>query len=317
MKQVIKQDDIISVLDALYGKSVYGIPKLSKPITDVADEYLNMYEDIETAAKKMLSSQIKKCTVSGFVTGLAGAIVLPVAVGADLSVSWYVQLRMIAGLAYIGGHNIEDDEVQTVIYACLAGVSVNNVAKKAGVQFGQKYAEQMIKRIPSELITKINQKVGYRFITKFGQKGTINLVDMIPGVGGVVSGGFNFAETKLIADRAYKAFIKGDISAIGDNSRHWFDFSANKDEEILRIKEAARRLGIRFENEYHQGLEFIYIVATEDELDDLLDDLPEEIGYKKQGKKQEKELSRRYKGYSKEHYFDVEYSVEENSEHCL
>lgn len=316
MKQVIKQEDILSVLDVLYGKSVDGIPKLSKPITDVADEYLNRYEDIETAAKKMLSAQIKKCTVSGFVTGLAGAIVLPVAIGADLSVAWYVQLRMIAGLAYIGGHNIEDDEVQTMIYACLAGVSVSNVAKKAGVQFGQKYAEQMIKKIPGELITKINQKVGYRFITKFGQKGTINLVDMIPGVGGVVSGGFNFAETKLIADRAYKAFIKGDISAIGDNRQYWFDFSANTDEEIKQIKDAAKRFGIRRENEYHQGLEFIYIVATEDELDDLLEDLPEEIEYKRLGKKKVKELSRRFKGCVKEQAFDVEYSVEENCEHC-
>ena len=32
-------------------------------------------------------------------------------------------------------------------------------------------------------------------------------------VGGVISGGFDFVETKIIADRAYKMFILNDFSA--------------------------------------------------------------------------------------------------------
>ncbi|HAL87902.1 MAG TPA: hypothetical protein DCO69_02005, partial [Clostridiales bacterium] len=34
----------------------------------------------------------------------------------------------------------------------------------------------------------------------------------IPVVGGVISGGFDFAETKIIANRAYQMFIMGDFS---------------------------------------------------------------------------------------------------------
>ena len=36
---------------------------------------------------------------------------------------------------------------------------------------------------------------------------------MIPGVGAVINGGLDFAETKIIADRAYKMFFEGDFSA--------------------------------------------------------------------------------------------------------
>lgn len=60
---------------------------------------------------------------------------------------------------------------------------------------------------------KINQKVGFRLLTKFGTKGIINIGKAIPIVGGVISGGFDFAETKIIADRAYKMFILNDFSA--------------------------------------------------------------------------------------------------------
>ena len=38
----------------------------------------------------------------------------------------------------------------------------------------------------------------------------------VPIVGGVISGGFDFAETKIIANRAYKMFIKGDLTALSD-----------------------------------------------------------------------------------------------------
>ena len=63
------------------------------------------------------------------------------------------------------------------------------------------------------MIVKINQKVGFRLITKFGEKGIINLGKMIPGIGALINGGLDFAETKIIANRAYKMFFKGDFSA--------------------------------------------------------------------------------------------------------
>ena len=65
-------------------------------------------------------------------------------------------------------------------------------------------------------LTKINQKVGFRFITKFGTKGIVNLGKLLPGVGAVVGGGLDLVETKIIADRAYKWFLKGDFSVKGE-----------------------------------------------------------------------------------------------------
>ncbi len=75
------------------------------------------------------------------------------------------------------------------------------------------FAKTPVNKIPGKVLTKINQKVGFRFLTKFGTKGLINIGKAIPVVGSVISGGFDFAETKIIADRAYKMFILGDFSS--------------------------------------------------------------------------------------------------------
>ena len=211
MKEIVTQEDILKVLDGIYEKTIDGLPRISKPIDELVSDYTNKYDDIEVAAKKMLSNQIKKCTVSGFLTGVGGAISLPVSVSADISSVLYVQMRMIAAAAKMGGYDLKNDEVQTLVYACLAGVSVGNVFKKAGIDVGKKLAVGAIKKIPGDVVIKINQKVGFRFLTKFGEKGVVNLGKLVPGVGGFVGGGLDFAETNMIAKRAYNMFIQGEI----------------------------------------------------------------------------------------------------------
>ena len=107
---------------------------------------------------------------------------------------------------------MNSDETQTFVYACLAGVSLNKVVKQAAVVFGVKVCNTLVKRLPGKVLTKINQKVGFRFITKFGTKGLVNLGKLVPVVGGVIGGTLDFAETKVIANRAIKWFVENDFS---------------------------------------------------------------------------------------------------------
>jgi hypothetical protein len=49
--------------------------------------------------------------------------------------------------------------------------------------------------------------VGFRLITKFGEKGTINLVKAIPVLGGVIGGTVDLTATNLIGNIARNTFI--------------------------------------------------------------------------------------------------------------
>lgn len=214
--KLITQEDIMKLLDTCYDKALHGINKVSPSIEQFAEDYLKKENDEKKAVKEMLNNQIAKCTTSGFITGFGGAITMPISIPANIGSVLYIQMRMIACTAYLAGYDLNSDQVQTFVYACLAGVSVNSVIKQAGIKVGVKMAEKAIQKIPGKALVKINQKIGFRFITKFGQKGIINLGKMLPGIGAIINGGLDFVETKIIADRAYKMFFEGDFTA-GDD----------------------------------------------------------------------------------------------------
>lgn len=211
-KKIFSQEDIMKLLDTCYRKAISGIGQAIPPVEKMAQDYLEKSATPSDAAKKMINMQVAKCTTSGVVTGFGGLIVLPVSIPANIGSVLYVQMRMIACTAYMAGYDLNSDQVQTIVFACLAGVTVNQIIKKTGAKFGEKVANNLIQKIPGSVLTKINQKVGFRFITRFGEKGLINLGKMIPVVGAAINGGFDFAETKVIGNRAYKWFFNGDFS---------------------------------------------------------------------------------------------------------
>ena len=163
-----------------------------------------------------MDNQVKKCTASGFVTGLGGLITLPVAIPANVASVIYIQMRMIATLAVMGGYDLHDDEVQTLVYLCLVKTSITDVCKSAGVSAANKVTRNLLEKLPGTVLTKINQKVGFRLVTKFGEfgkKGVVNLVKVVPVAGGIVGGGADLITTKFIANKAYKVFLLNDIES--------------------------------------------------------------------------------------------------------
>lgn len=211
-KTVISQEDVMKILDSCYEKCLNGIPKVSRSVEEMANDYLKKYKTKEEACKAMIRNQIAKCATSGFITGFGGFITMPVTLPANITSVIYVQMRMIACTSYMAGFDLDSDQTQTFVYACLAGVAVNNVMKQASIKFGVKFANGLIKKIPGKVLTKINQKVGFRFVTKFGTKGIVNLGKLVPGVGAVIGGGLDLVETKIIAKRSYKWFFEHDFS---------------------------------------------------------------------------------------------------------
>ena len=206
--KVLSQEDLMNLLDSCYEKCINGIPKVSDSVETLANDYMLKYDNKEEACKAMLKNQVIKCTTSGFLTGFGGFITMPVTVPANICSVIYVQMRMIACAAYMADYELDSDQTQTFVYACLAGVSLNGLVKRFGIEFGKKFTTSMIKKNPGKILTQINQKVGFRFITKFGTKGMVNLGKLVPGVGAVISGSLDFVETKAIAKRTYKWFFE-------------------------------------------------------------------------------------------------------------
>ncbi len=198
---------MVQVLDWAYEKSLNGLPG-TLSAEELAQDYLDKNNgDIMKACDSLINWQISKCATSGFLSGLGGIITLPVAIPANVSSVMYVQMRMIASIACMGAYDIKDDSVKSLVYMCLTGNAAVDIAKDIGIKIGTKLTKSAIEKISSATITKINQAVGFRLITKFGTKGVVNLGKAIPLIGGIVGGGIDSISTNTIGNISKKVFL--------------------------------------------------------------------------------------------------------------
>lgn len=211
VKNPLAEVNPTEVLNQVYEAALGGVPMVSRSVDDLANDYLTKHKTAEGAAIALVNNQVLKCSTSGFLTGLGGAITMPAALTANIGSVLYMQMRMIAAVAQIGGYDPSSDQVQTLVYLCLTGTSINDVLKSAGIKIGTRSLKNLIGKIPGAVITKINQMVGMRLVTKFGTKGVVNLGKLVPVAGGVIGGGMDFAATKAIGNNAIKMFIAGEV----------------------------------------------------------------------------------------------------------
>lgn len=211
IKTNITEEQMLEILNSLYIKSVNGIPKVSLSVDDLVEDYIKKNSNLEEAAKSLINNSTVKCGTSGFLTGFGGFATMIATLPANITSVMYVQLRMCCAIAKMAGYDIHSDQVQTLIYACLTGSAMSDILKQAGIKFGQKFGVAMVKKIPGKTLTAINQKVGFRFVTKFGEKGIINLGKVVPVLGAFIGGGIDVASTRIIGYNAYKIFMKGEL----------------------------------------------------------------------------------------------------------
>lgn len=197
---------VMQALDWAYDKAVNGVPGLDSA-GEMADEYLAGNGTLEEKINSLIRWQNTKAGTSGFITGLGGILTMPVTIPANIASVMYVQIRMIAAIAKMCGQDLRSDRVRTLVYACLAGEAAKDILKDAGILVGTKLAMSAIKNISTKTITTINQRVGFRLLTKFGEKGVVNLVKIVPFVGGVVGGTVDAVTTNLIGNFARNTFI--------------------------------------------------------------------------------------------------------------
>jgi len=174
---------------------------------ELGDEFLSREGPLDSKIRSLIRWQNTKCAVSGFICGLPGILILPVTLPVNITSVLYVQVRMIAAIAYMCGYDVRDDRVKTLVYVCLCGNSAKDILKSVGIAFGNKLTQQAIKRLSGEVLKAINRAVGFRLVTKFGQKGVINLGKAVPLVGGGIGAILDGVSTNVVGKVAMKTFL--------------------------------------------------------------------------------------------------------------
>jgi hypothetical protein len=187
-----------------------GLGPLDSAI-DVAEEHLRAAGgDVEAALRRLIATHTRIVGASGFAAGLGGAWTLPVAIPADLTLLYAYGARCAAAVAHLRGYDVRTEEVRSLVLLSLLGSAGAAVLAEVGVTVAQKSAVTALRRLPGRVLIDVNKKVGFRLLTKFGEKGVINLGKLVPLVGAPVGAGVNVATTRTVGTWARRNFPAAD-----------------------------------------------------------------------------------------------------------
>lgn len=200
---------VVRLVEKVLEHGVDGLGPLSSS-EELARQYRDdpSYRDLDHRIDAMIRWESAKNFGTGFATCVGGLITLPVAIPASMYAAWFVQARLAGAVACLYGYPTSDERVRTMILLCLIGDAGREALKGAGVQLGNKVATKAVEQIPGKVLIEINKKVGFRLITKAGEKGIVNVMKIVPVVGGVVGGGVDAASCAAVGKAARYLFAR-------------------------------------------------------------------------------------------------------------
>ena len=104
----------------------------------------------------------------------------------------------------------DHDKQQLFIYVQDGAMSIEYAAGRANQSVAD-FSTEMEKKgykVPAKMLVKINERVGVKLLAKIGEEGIVSLGKLIPGIGALVNGAWDYTEARHIASRAYHMFIE-------------------------------------------------------------------------------------------------------------
>ncbi|HXR88077.1 MAG TPA: EcsC family protein [Stellaceae bacterium] len=191
---------LVSALQWVYERAIDGVPGL-EGAPDLAASYQRQCATDEEAIAALIRWQVAKAAAAGFLTNLGGLATLPIALPANVLSALYIQIRMVAAIAALRGHDLRSDQVRTVVLACLCGTTLMDVVKDAGIGVGAGLAQQAVASLSSEGLRRLARIGGLH-----GAHGSARVARLTPLIGGVVAGAIDGALTRAYANAAKRLF---------------------------------------------------------------------------------------------------------------
>lgn len=196
-------------------------------------------EELNKIAYRLIVTRTSESSAASFLAGIPGGLAMAATIPADMLQFFGMTLRLAQELAYLYGAEdlwqngkIDDERVrnQLIVYC---GVMFGVSGASAGLRLlSKQVAKQAMKTIPQKALTKtfwypIVKQIGKSIGLKITKTTVANGISKaIPVVGGVISGGLNFASMLPMAKRLQ---ITLDEAAFGE----YTEAQVNADVEIL------------------------------------------------------------------------------------
>ncbi|TCJ30504.1 EcsC family protein [Nocardioides jejuensis] len=175
-------------------KAIAGVGPLRPVSRTAAKKLADAHGDVEKAAHAVIRSHVAYASAQGFVTNIGGLMTAIAAIPANLAGLTLVQVRMVAAIAHVHGHDLDDPKVRAAVVATLLGEeSVKKAVKKGklparplalatGTDLEPALEHALSIEISSELLARM---AGKRIATTAGKR-----IPVLGGVVGMTADGF-------------------------------------------------------------------------------------------------------------------------------
>lgn len=192
---------LFSWLDRLYAQAIKG-GLGTDSAEKLAHHYLSTFSDIHQAADSLVSWESSKAATSGFITGLAGIITLPVALPAGLTGLLFIQFRMIAAVAILGGYSPDDLRTRHLAYICLGGSVAKELLHNTSMHFISQLSFKALEAASEKTITTLMMHSAVGVATGSASR-------LIPLMGGIISGTLDWLLVRSSGALAGEIFLPG------------------------------------------------------------------------------------------------------------
>lgn len=178
-------------------------------------------EEIDKLANKLIIKRTSQSSIASFVAGIPGGLAMAATIPADILQFFGMAIRLAQELSYLYGAQdlwvdgkVDDERVKSqLIMYC--GVMFGVSGAVSGVRvLSTQIAKTTLKKIPQKALTKtfwypVVKQIGKAIGVKVTKTAVAQGVSKaVPVIGGVISGGLNFASMMPMAKRLYIALDK-------------------------------------------------------------------------------------------------------------
>lgn len=196
----------LSFVEQLAKGALEGVGPLA-PAHEVAADALRDHGDEEPAVDAIVREHVRLAAANGFVTGLGGFIVLPVALPANLLGFYTLAARMIAAIAAVRGEDLDLRETRLAVLLTLTGDDASKLLSGAGIVLPTGgLTARALRRLAPSTATMINRAIGFRLLVGSAQRGLVRLGRIVPVAGGLISGALDVALMRSLSRHARERF---------------------------------------------------------------------------------------------------------------
>lgn len=167
--------------------------------------------DTEDAVRRVSRIAITGGGAGGFVTGLGGFVLMPVAIPANLLEFYLQATRTVGAIASLRGYDLSQPHIRTAVLLTLVGSRSDDILKAAGAAApGGAVAGMALRRLPPSALMVINKAVGLRLLRSVGERFLTRLGRGVPVAGGVLGGTLDAWMMRRIVNHAKQEFPQVD-----------------------------------------------------------------------------------------------------------